>query len=645
MDINDYNTRLSQARQQYRDAANDLKKDTSEQVEDLEKRHEHVQEKQAAIYDNAKSKLEKQNEASSDYHNKKTNETIAKRTDTFRKDLKEQQTSFDNDRNKLKDNFDERLGGLRDSFQKSSEGRDKVYNTKLDQAQTRFKEISNRDREGFQKSINELDHNSTETAKSFKDQMVGEQKDLIKKHDNVMQDFANNSAVARTKVAERNTRNVANLREVQATELKQRDDHAKSRLASVIDTKDIEKGRMRANFEELSKNITEKNEQSIKSLNKDTREVLDTAEKRYAKDLYNEKRLADEKIKGGNKTEQFENLTLEMKKSFDDRVKNIYKKVDDDRFRSEADKDRIGANFQDTVKELKIKNGKNIDKLQMESRKSFQDTIAKSTKRNDDAISQYREELTKAKTMAEQNSIAQDQQSKRLLENQKKAFGQSVEALSTKNSESISKLQEEHASEKTRVFQGLRRDHHNELEATKADLKENFSKKEESLVRQNDLQKVETRNKLTQADERFDRLKDKTATELVKRQEIEIERREEDKRSHKRDLLAKDRENRVEKLALKDQYEKRLANEKYTSNIQKEKLVERYEKRLDVETSDLRRQMKTKLKESTANYNRLHEQSILEKDTLKSQFDVRVEKMRRSHQDQLDALAKDRRYT
>jgi len=645
MNINDYNTRLSQARQNYREAADDIKKDTTEQVEDLEKRHKYVQEKQAATFDNAKADLEKQNQENSNIYNKKTNETIAERTEAYRNELKEQQTDFDNDRNKLKDNFDERLGNLRDSFSKSAEGRDKVYNTKMEQAENRFKEISQRERSQFQNSINELDETASENSKRFKNQMVQEQKSLIKDHDNTLRDFANNSAVARTQVAERNARNVANLRAVQKTELEQRDDHAKARLESVTDTKDQEKERMRTNFEKLSQDISDKNDQTIKSLNKDTRETLDSAEKRYAKDLYNEKRLANEKIKGGNKTEQFENLTLQMKNSFDDRVKNIYKKVADDQVRSEADKDRIGVEFQETVKDLKIKNGKNIDLLQKEHRDNFTETMNKSNQRTNTAISQYKDELQKVTTNAEQDSIKKDLQSKRIFDNQRKAFGETIDVLSNKNIETVSKLQEEHAREKTNFIEGIRRDHHNELEGTKADLKETFSKKEESLIRQSDLKDIELQNQIGKAEDRYERLKDKTAKELGKREVLEADRREEDKRSHKRDLLAKDRENRIEMISLKDQYEKRLANEKHSSDVQKNKLIERYESRLETETGNLRREMKTKLKEATANYNRLNEQSILDKENIRHQYETRIEKMRRGHQDQLEALSKDRRYS
>jgi hypothetical protein len=645
MDVTDYNTRLSQARQQYRDSANDLKKSTNEHVEDLETRHEEIQEKQAALYGKDKAELEKQNEEASNYYNKKTYDTIAERTEDYQNRLKEQQATFDNSSTEQKNKFDERLGNLRDSYAKSAEGRDQVYTTKVEQAKERYDNIQNRERAQFQQSINDLDRNSTETSKRFKDQMVVEQKELIKEHENTMRDFANTSAVARTQAAARNARNVASLRDVHATELQHRDDHAAARLESVINTKDDEQVRMRDNFEELSTNISEKNEATVKAENRRTKDILDANEKRYAKDLYNEKRLADEKIKGGNQTEQFENRLLQQEKGFNDRVEAIYTKNENDKFIADSEKNRLGNEFQETIKNMKIKNGKVISDLEMNNQKAFKAHIARAKEDSDNTIKTYKDELRMATTKAEQDAIADQLRNKRVSDVQTRIFGETVKALSDKNSESISKLQAEHAEEKTTFIQGARRDHHNILENTKADLKESFAKKEESLHRRNELQSLDTNIKLTQADEKFERLKDKTAKEINKRSELEAERRDEDRLSHKRDLLAKDREMRLEKVALKDQYEKRLSNEKYNNRVTTEKLVERYEGRIERETGDLRREMKTKLKEATANYNRLSEQSKLEKETLRHQYEVRFEKLRQSQKDQLEALARDRRYS
>jgi hypothetical protein len=642
MDINDYSTRLSQARTNYRDAADELKEHYNSELQDMDELHTNVQKKQRENYAESKTQIEKDVAASIDEQNKDVKESMRKRTEQFRNETASQQESFDVDRRDMQRKFDDRLNYLRDSYNKDLASRNRTHTDMMDSAETRYQDRSDRNNEYFQKSIDKLDHSTRTAMKGQKDAHDIEKRAQEARHTGEVQDLVRSGNSARNKIVEKQQRDLQSLRDAQTDEIRNLKDHHASSRETIYNQKNKETAKLSNNFRELTEDISSRNNANNTRQAKMSREQIKELERQYAQTNYQNKREMQEKLKGGNAFDKDDLKSAKLEKNFDTRMKNINDNIDDIRYKNQVDKERMAASFQDSVRERNLAYAKEIDAREADMRDFKTNTLKDNKERTDKIVDSYKYKLSKNQLESEQQAIKARQSTNHRLNTQREEFGRVVTQMNDMNREAVSKMQEEHADEKTKFIEDSRRSEHNKIENLRDNYQNIITKKESSLNQRLESKNKELNDTVTRYEDKLTRVEGKTRKELETFKQIEADRRVEDFREFKRQMRTMSDSYTKEKVAMKDEFDRRLSNAKHQSDVKLNKTVQKYESQLERERNDTRRHFKTKIKELESNYHRLADQSELEKDLIRNQFERRIEEMKQVNAMQLDELSKDK---
>lgn len=642
MDINDYSTRLSQARSNFRDAADELKDQYSSEVEDLSKKHEGIQEKQRKNFEKSKSAIEENVSSTLDKRNSEIKESMQYKTEQFRNKLASQQENFENDRQDIKREFGNRLDYLKDSYNKDLSAKEQNYNTRSEQTSNRYEERVDNATKDFQEKISDIDKSSREAIRSQKIDLDIEKKAQELRHKNEVADFVESGNSTRAKMVEKQQRDLENLRNTQKDELRNRGDHHAKTVDSIYEQKNREAEEMSSTFRKLTDDINNRNNKYNDQMAKVNRERITDLEREYAQTEYQNKREFQEKLKGGTSEERDNLKSAEITQKFETRLKNINDNIDTMRYKDQLDKERMSTEFQNSTKERNIAHSKTIENLEKESRQFKNQTLKENKESTDKVIGDYKNRLTKLQLDSEQQSIKDRQVTKNRIENQRQEFGRVVNQMSEMNQDAISELQSEHATEKSKFINEARVAHHNEVEELKDDFNTRLTNKEVSLNQRLEMKTKELDQTVNRYEDKIARLENDSHAEILKIKNFNDERRVEDFREFKRQMRTMSDSFTKEKIDLKEDLDRKFLNEKRKSDIKLNEVVQKYETKLDVERNETRRNFKTKIKELESNYQRLADQSELEKDLIRNQFERRIEEMQKVNQMQIEELTREK---
>ena len=638
MDINDYNNRLSQARSNYREAADELKDNFNSEIDDRDEVHSNVQKKQRDNFVEAKNKIETNVAETISTQNKDVKESMLKSTERFRNETASQQESFDIDRQELQRKFDTKLNNLRDSYSKDLASRERTQNDLLGSSEARYEDSTKRNTEYFQGSINKLDHDTSNALREQKDNHKAEKRAQESGHHNTMQDLVRSGNSSRNKMVENSQRDLQSLRDTQSDELRNLKDHHTSSRQALYKQKGIENEEIAGNFRELTDDITSRNNSNNARSAKMNSEHIQELQRDFAQTNYQTKRELQEKLKGGSALEKDKLKSSEQQGRFDTKMKNVNSNIEDIQYKNQVDKERMSSSFQDSVRERNLSFAKQIDAKETDMRDFKQNALKDNQESTDKIVSDYQFKLSKNQVESEQQGIKSQESAKQRLSTQRQEFGRVVNQMSDINNEAVSKMQEDHADEKTKFIQLTRRNQHDAIEDLKDNHDKVITKKETSLSQRIDTKDKELNQTVTRYEDKIEMLQNNSRKELETTKQIENERRVEDTREFKRQIRKMTDANTKEKVGIRDEFDRKLQNAKHQSDVKFSKTVQKYEGQLDRERTDTRRHFKTKIKQLESNYHRLADQNAIEKDLMTNQFERRIEEMKQANEIKLEDL-------
>jgi len=639
MEINDYSTRLAQARSKYNDSTVELRDTYEGDVERLEDLHEMKEKKQAQNFAAAKNKLENQQADYINEYDSKTSEAIEDRTKAFRKDVERERFSFNEDRNRIKEDFDRRLGELSDTYRIRENESNTYNNQRLKTTKDRYdKQVTNLN-DQFQEEIDNVSYRATNSIKENMLQANKEKRRIIGDNQVRERELVKQSNVAKNQIANKHAEDIQNLRDTHVASNIQLKNHHEESAKDLRKLKNNEQDVLQDNFRKLTNDISSRNQKKRKFEVKENELRQKNIEKQFADNLYQAKREMNEKLKGGDRSDIVQKKLDHTVSSYEDRIKAIYDKVQDDNFNQQIDKERMGDSFTASIKDLKFKNQQDVEEKDKVFRDFRTNELSKVKERSDVAVKTFQKEISNTRMQSEAQSLKDRAMNKKLLANQKKVFGETVNTLNEKNREALTELQAENAKEKTRFIENARRQHHNELEETKFEMKRIMAQKEKSLTERNEQLIKNSEKMIGQYEEKLDRIEKKGLKELEKLKMMHAEENDSNKIAMKRLINSKDRENEFEKIQIKSDYDKRLSRAKDTSDRQIEQTVAHYEDLLTRERDDSMKKFQSKVSSMKSDYEKLYQQNELEKATMQQQFQDRIEELRMANTKALEEKA------
>ena len=214
--------------------------------------------------------------------------------------------------------------------------------------------------------------------------------------------------------------------------------------------------------------------------------------------------------------------------------------------------------------------------------------------------------------------------------------------MQQKNDDLLTDLQDKTRRDNSAFIENTRKKTHFEKEDLKHDLREHFSRKEDSLNKRLDSSIKQNMSITDRFENKLENVKKKSAEEIQNIRLLTDERRQADRRTFRREFGDSNKQKQLELAKLKGSFERQLSKSKLENDKQNTKLIRKYESQLSNERKDHQRTMVKKLEIARTDYQRLYSHSELEKETLRNQFEIQMANLRQTFQEQAEKAVDNR---
>lgn len=638
MEINDYSSRLAQARQQYRDAANEARDTYENKAEDLEKLHKQKQEKQLNVFKDQKTDLEEQNAKNVDRFDRQTGEEIARRTDRYRKEVGEMRDDFDREKITTKRDYNQKLGEISDAFNTAKKERDKLDAVQKENVQQRFEEGLSRNQKQFDDQLDSLNKTTTKSVHTMRDQYDSEKKNLMHGHRIEKQQLVQDANIAKNKANDMHQLEKESLRTAQEQDIRRINNNHDNQKTILLQNKAHEINNMKENFGKLTDNLNEKNAKEFQKVSRQNKAEKRALEKDFADDRIGWERQTNKLINEGFDTKA-QDQSKRIHEKYQNQIANIRNDNEDRGYKNSLLNERVAQDYQDELKRMEVGHSKDIDAKNSEFRDYQQNHVGKLKENQEKQIEAYKAQHTRSELAREQDSLSARQDLTNKLDNKEVEHQRYVKNIQDDNFNNIQILKDEMGKEQTKFFEETRMQARHEKEELKDELKSQFERKEMSLDKRIEMQDQDMKRTVENYERRIENLEKKANSEIASINKYYQDMKMEDDRNYKRALEGKEREFQKSLTQARNEFDRKLANAKNTSDVQVAKLTERYENIINTERVEHQREMQSKLAVMTNEYQRLAEKSQAERENLIEQYEIKMDKLRQANMAQNEIRA------
>ncbi len=630
MDINDYSNRLNQARTRFSDAQQELKENYNNDIERLEELHAKREESQRENYLKQKLNSEEESAARINRYDKDLKQELATRTERYNKGLEGERKQFNEDRKRLMDDYNQKLDSISKSFETSSTEKDKLHALYKDNMTERYEDGLSMREKDFNEKLGKMQSTATEKINDYRDLTTREKKKLISDFGNERKQLVQDASIARNKANSRHQVEMERLREAakqNETTLKNNFDSANTSLRQ---TKNAQIEGQRETFENLSKDIMDRNQAELIKLNRQNKAEKRDLERDFASNRLSLERRTNALINEG-RGNKIEDTEKNLKSQHAIQVRNLKDTIEANNYIQNKQNERLAQGHSEELKKLESRHEQAIDEKDAEIRKVRETDIAAVKKE----LGDYQEKMSKRnRDIAMENEANQVKARRNLtdtLDRQRTEFGREINKINLSNQQALSNVRDEMAKEQSKFIEKTRREVHHDREDLKDELRTNFAKKEESLTKQIEMEKSEKMKMEEAYQKKIDVLTTKSAKELEKLKIIENERRIEEKRAANQQMLEQQREFEKTISSLRRDFDRRLSRAKSNSDIRVAKITQKYEAQVKREREEHSATMDRQNRMMTENYNRLLHKTNMERDNLINQYELKIEKLREAN--------------
>ncbi|GAB4014927.1 MAG: hypothetical protein Fur0010_13490 [Bdellovibrio sp.] len=638
MEINDYSNRLAQARQQYRDAANEARETYNKKAEELEQLHKQKEAKQLSVFKEQKNDLEEQNARNVDRFDRLTNDEINRRTDRYIKDVAEMRDDFDRDKATTKREYSQKLGEISDAFNRAKRERDKLDAVHKENVQQRFEEGLSRNQKQFDEQLNALNKTTTQSVQNMRDQYDAEKKNLIHGHRMEKQQLVQDANIAKNKANDIHQLEKESLRTAHDQDIRRINNNHDNQKSILLQNKANEINHMKENFGKLTDNLNDKNAKEFQKVARQNKAEKRALEKEFADDRIAWERQTNKLLNEGFDTKA-EDQSKRIHEKYQNQISNIRNENEERSYKNALLNERIAQDYQDELKRMEVRHSKDIDAKNADFRDYQQNYVGKLIENQEKQIEAYKNQYNRSELAREQDSLSSKQNLSNKLDNKEMEHQRYVKNLQDDNFNNIQLLRNEMGKEQTEFFEQTRMQARHEKEELKDELKAQFERKEMSLDKRIQMQEQDMKRTVENYEKRIENIEKKAKNEIAAINKYYQDMKMEDERNYKRALEGKEREFQKSLTKVRNEFDRKLANAKNTSDVQIAKLTERYENIINTERVEHQREMQSKLAVMTNEYQRLAEKSQAERENLIEQYEIKMDKLRQANMAQNEIRA------
>ncbi len=628
MDVRDQSKAIDQARDRYREAQEDLRASYDKNLNQMKETFDAKTEKQSKTYAEHKTKLEEQNQVNNELYTEKTKSAINRGQQEFKERLRENVNRFETERNKSKADLSEKLTTISDSYKKSFDENNRYQDQIKKSMHERYTNANKNYQEDFNRQVKNLDENSKKAGIENRENDRQERINLMAKHSEEMEGQRTSSNEQKFKEVSRLRADNENVRTTYSRENQLLKDRQEERVAELFKMKDKESTDGQKNYEELQKNIRQKNVDAQERQNLAHKRESKELEKRFNDDVRNIQRVAAQKVKGGTQADTLHDELKQTKNSYENRLQAARDELSRNN-QANTEKEEINdSSYREKLKQMKIAGVENLAKKEFEATEALNETIYQNRERNNALMDRYKSDTGNLKKEAEDRLAHVTKQSDGRMKEQRVEFGRVVNTMNEKNMDTINALKEDFSKDKTASIEKSKKDFNEE----KISLKNEFN-------RQNAIRETMYEQKLAEMEKQTNKIienYENRISQIARKAESEVEsvKRREEGRTLKETQANKlafqnlQKQNDNELAQVRDKYEGTIAKNQILNEVKTNTIVQKYEDQLNRERSEHQKELAVRLGEAQAQFERLHNASELERETLRNQYEQRMENMK-----------------
>ena len=405
-------------------------------------------------------------------------------------------------------------------------------------------------------------------------------------------------------------------------------DRQEERVADLLKIKGKESDDGMKNFEDLQKDIRQKNLNDQEKQNiahaKESKEL----EKKFNDDVKNIQKIAHQKIKGGTKADNLGDELKHTKSSYETRLQLAREEIAKNNKMNTEKEEVFDMTYRDKLKSMKASGVENMAKKEAEAGETLKKTISENREKNNAMVDRFKNENASIKRDSEDRLTHSEESSKIKMNDQRVQFGRVVNTLNDKNMEAINALKEDYSKDKSASIEKSKKDFNEE----KVTMKNEFNRQNavrDSLYEQKlaNLEK-QTEKIIENYENRISQIARKAESEVTSIKDKEQVRQQQETQANAMAFDSLKAEQESELAQVRGKYESVIAKNQAMGQQRTNSIIQKYEDQLTRERTESQKELALRLGEAQSQFERLHKSSELEKSTLKNQYEQRIETMR-----------------
>jgi hypothetical protein len=616
------------AKDRYREAQVELKSNYDRDLNNIKDNFDGKIEKQSKNYAEHKTKLEEQNQINNELYTDKTRTAIDRGQQEFKTKLKDNVARFDKEKNSTKAEFSEKLSDLSGAYKKSFEENNRYHGQVKKSLGDKYTSASMRSDDEFNKRISTMSEKmNTENVKSRENERA-DRIAILAKNSEEMDDLRLNATDSKFKEVSHLKQDNENLRTTFGRENQMLKDRQEERVSDLIKIKSKESDDGMKNFENLQKNIRQKSINEQDKMNAAHTAESKNLEKKFNDDVRNINNIANQKIKGGTSADTLVDELKQTKSSYESRLAAAHVELNrNNQANSEKEKNN-DLMFRDKLKEMKSSQIENLAKEEAESNHVLNKAVYENRDNFNSLSERFKADTTTAKKEADFKFSQSDGESKNKIKEQRIEFGKVVNSMNDKNMETINSLKDDLTKDKSQIIERTKKAFSDE----KLAMKDSYNRQatiRDSLYEQKlaDLER-QTGKIIENYENRISQIARKAGAEVTSVKSLEETRKLKEGQANAMAFESLRQVQQNDIAQMRNKYEGTIHRNQSLSEQKTNHIVQKYEDTITRERSDHQKELAVRLGEAQTQFETLYKSSELEKATLRTQYEQRIENMK-----------------
>jgi hypothetical protein len=637
MDVKDYSQQLNQVKERYQDAAKDLRTSSERDTNNIKETSDLKLKKQSDVYSNEKQKMEEAASKNNEFYTEKTRDTIAKRQDEYRKQMTASTSKFDQEKNDMKQKYHDKLSDVTNTYQTSANENNRLHDQSKRLMNERFLKTSGEMQGDYNSKINKFSENAEKSVDAEKISDHEQRKELETNYRQELGDLRGKAQEKNFKEVGRLSEDNEKLRTNFERERESANEQKEARINDILKIKNQESKEGQQSFIDLRNKISAKEAQEQEKTREMNAKEAKSLDRKYNEDLKSIQRLANQKINGNGEVEGLQADNKRLRSVYENRIQSLGKNIAEDTVRMNEKENQNIVATKEQLSALKTKYNEERESSDRDRDHDKKKEIQNLNEKNTAAIDRYKDGAQMQAKSSENHLEKSTNDSKSRFKEQRIEFGHVVNKINEKNIENMSTLKDDFAKDKTQI----QVKNQIELSEEKRNLRDKLQQSLSERDNSNSLKIEEMKKETIKIANTYEAKLEQLARQNEK--EVNMLKANNEERKYKQDQMAaialdtNKQEHQLEVQNLRSRYEKMIEKDRVIGQQQTNRIIQGYEDQLERERLGHQKELSLRTNEAQTQFERWVKGSELEKETIRTQYEDRIDHMKLSSLEQVSS--------